>query len=320
MKMHRAVGLAAHELMYQGIGALAHLLRRAVRDQAAIAQDVNIIGDVESHLDIVRHHNAAQAQRVVEAADQPRRDAQRNGVEPGKRLVIHHQRRIERNGPRHRHPSRHPARKLCGIKIARSTQPDGVELHQHQIANHRIRQIRVLTQGKRHVVEHAHIGKQGAELKQHAHAPPHGENLILRRTGQVLPLEPHRTPLGPDLPADQPQQRGLPPARCAHHRDHLPPLNGHVDVTQNRPLAIPKIERVDLDNGPSKSVLHVWRDVGQERQTRRFSLLFGKCPAPQGNWRILRTYPRPRRTDASPSAPSDSYARSALRSGTSIPP
>src|SRR3989442_9801063 len=46
------------------------------------------------------------------------------------------------------------------------------QLHEREVANDRCGQVRVLAHLERHVVERGHVGKQGAELEQHAHLAP----------------------------------------------------------------------------------------------------------------------------------------------------
>jgi hypothetical protein len=51
-----------------------------------------------------------------------------------------------------------------------------VQLHHHEITNHALGQIGVLAHLECNIVEHGEIGKQRAELKQHAHAAAHSIN------------------------------------------------------------------------------------------------------------------------------------------------
>jgi hypothetical protein len=49
-----------------------------------------------------------------------------------------------------------------------------VQFHEHQVADHGLRQIRMLAHLEGDVVENRHVGEKGAELEQHAHAAPQG--------------------------------------------------------------------------------------------------------------------------------------------------
>jgi hypothetical protein len=56
-------------------------------------------------------------------------------------------------------------------QVAGAAQAHRIELQQHDVADQVFRQIGVFAQRKGHVVEHAEVGEQGTELKQHPHAP-----------------------------------------------------------------------------------------------------------------------------------------------------
>jgi hypothetical protein len=159
--MHRPVGQRVDELRGPAGRRRRHAPARApLRGDAAVGQHDHLVGDAEGLFQVVRDDDAGDAQRVVQLADQLGRRAQRNGVEAGERLVVHHQVGIERDGARQRDAARHAARHLAGHQVARAAQADGIELHQHDVAHQRLGQLRVLTQRERHVVEHRHVGEQ----------------------------------------------------------------------------------------------------------------------------------------------------------------
>ena len=60
----------------------------------------------------------------------------------------------------------------------RAAQAHRVQFHHHQIVDHRFRQLGMLSHLKGDVVKDRKIGEQGAELKQHAHSPPHAEHAV----------------------------------------------------------------------------------------------------------------------------------------------
>ena len=103
----------------------------------------------------MRHHDAGDAQRVIELANQLCGGAQRNRIQPGKWLVVHDEFRVQHNGARQRHAPGHTAGNLARHQVARAAQANGIELHQHDVADHRVIQGGVLSQRKGHVVEHA---------------------------------------------------------------------------------------------------------------------------------------------------------------------
>ena len=63
-----------------------------------------------------------------------------------------------------------PPESSAGISVRGAAQPHRMQLHQHERADERLRQIRVLAHRKRDVLEHVEIGEQRAVLEQHAHA------------------------------------------------------------------------------------------------------------------------------------------------------
>ena len=71
-----------------------------------------MVGHTEGFFQIVRDQNRGQAHGIVELTNQLRRGAQRNRVQPGKRLVIHDEFRVQRNRSGQRHTACHAARNL----------------------------------------------------------------------------------------------------------------------------------------------------------------------------------------------------------------
>ena len=117
--------------------------------------------------------------RVVERADQVRRDAHRDRVEAGERLVVHQQLRIERDRAREGDAARHAARDLAEIAGARAPRrPTAFSFIRTMSRIIVSSQIGVLAQRERDVLEHRQIGEQRAELEQHAEAPAQPEQLL----------------------------------------------------------------------------------------------------------------------------------------------
>ena len=183
-------------------------------------------------------HDRARPERIVEPADQLPDDAQRDRIEAGERLVVHDQHRVERNRARQRDTACHAARELRGLQRRRTPQADGIELHQHEVANQFGRQVGMFAQRERDVVEHRHVGEQRAELEQHPHAPAQRIELAGRQARQVLARDVHDPAAGPQLPADQAQQSRLATAAAAHDRHHLPARDVEIDAAQDDPLAV----------------------------------------------------------------------------------
>ena len=70
-----------------------------------------------------------------------------------------------------------PPESSCGIRRLGAAQSDGLELHQHQAAQHGLRQARMFAHRESHVLEDIQVSEQRAVLEQHAHAPAQGEQL-----------------------------------------------------------------------------------------------------------------------------------------------
>ena len=91
-----------------------------------------------------------------------------------------------------------------GAQVARAAQADRVELHQHDVADHRLGEIGVLAQREGDVLEHGHVGEQRAELEQHAHLAAQRVQAVARLRADVLPVEQH---LAATAPATSPPIR-----------------------------------------------------------------------------------------------------------------
>ena len=195
----------------------------------------------------MRDKNTGQPHGVVQLTNQTGGNGQRNRVQPRERLVVHHQLRVQRNGAGQRNAACHTARQVAGHQVARASQAHGIEFHQHNVPNQGLRQVGVLAQRKGHVIKHAQVRKQGTELKQHAHAPPSGVHLGLVHGGHVLAVKQELAFLGPNLSANQAQNRRFSPARGPHQRGDFAPWHGHGDVVQNHPLPVPKSQVAQFD-------------------------------------------------------------------------
>jgi hypothetical protein len=161
---------------------------------------------------------------------------------------VHDERRVERDRAGERHAAGHPAGNLRGHQVARAAQPDSVELEQHEVADHRLGQVGVLAQREGHVLEHRQVGEEGPELEQHPHAATQPVERIRVEPAHVLAVHPQRAGAGPDLPADEPEQRGLAGARQPHDRHDLAARDRKVDAVEDEPAVVGKRQAGDLDD------------------------------------------------------------------------
>jgi len=148
--------------------------------------------------------------------------AERDRIEPGERLVVHDEFRVERHRAGKRHAPRHATRELTGHERGGSPQTHRVELQEHEVADHGFGQVGVLTQGKSDVVEHRQIGKERTELEEHPHAPAQGVELLFGDALQRLAEHAHASLAGAQLAGDETQQSRLARTAAAHHGHELP--------------------------------------------------------------------------------------------------
>ena len=203
---------------------VVQLARRAARHDLAVRQDVAHVGDLRNLAHVVRDHDAADAERVVQRADQAHHHAHRDRVEAGERLVVEQDLRIHDDGAGQRHAPGHAARQLLRLQMGRAAQPDRMQLREHEVADDALRQPGVLAQREGDVLEHVEVGQQRAVLEQHAHAPAQRVEIaplqratsspstttrpasarswpVIRRSSVVLPV-----PLGPMMAVTSPRR------------------------------------------------------------------------------------------------------------------
>ena len=197
----------------------------------------------------MRHHNAGRTQSLVDAADQVGNHAQGNRIEAGKRLVVQHDFRVERNCAGKRDAARHPAGQLRRHQVFHAAQTDRVQFQQNQIADNRFRQARQFAHRKSNIVEYRQIGKQRAMLEQHAHAAAVFVQFISRKTRQITSFNQNLTRLRMNLTRNQPHQRGFAAARTTHHGGEVSLGNAEIDIVQNRTVAIREGNVFHFDEG-----------------------------------------------------------------------
>jgi hypothetical protein len=195
----------------------------------------------------VRHQDRGCAQRAVEPADQIRDHAGRDRIKTGERLVVHYEHRIERNRTSQRNAACHSTRQLRGRELRCAAQADRVELHEHEVANHRFRQTGVLVEREGHVIENRQVGEQSAELEQHPHTPPQPVQVGVRELVDALAGYGHTAPSGLQLTADQPQDRGLARSRQPHDCDDPAARDHHSDPGQHGARVVAKFDVAKRD-------------------------------------------------------------------------
>src|ERR1035437_6692898 len=98
----------------------------------------------------------------------------------------------------------------------------------------------MFTQWEGNVFKHAQVSKQGAELKQHAHAAPDCIELFPIHGAYILPIKQHLPRPRTALTTHQTQRSRLATAHWTYECSDLAPWYAQGNVIQNGALPIPK--------------------------------------------------------------------------------
>ena len=98
-----------------------------------------------------------------------------------------------------------PPESSPGILARGIAQTNRMQLHQHEIPDHRLGQIGVLPQREGDIFEDGHVGKERAELEEKPHAAPQRIELALVHVGHQPTPHLDLASLRPQLPGDEPQ-------------------------------------------------------------------------------------------------------------------
>src|SRR5438093_8591665 len=146
-----------------------------------------------------------------------------------------------------RHAPRHAAREFRRHEIGGAAQAYRLQLHEREVANDRCGQVRVLAHLERHVVERGHVGKQGAELEQHAHLAPQLKKRVMAELVHDAVGDANFALVGEKRSADQAKKGRFPAPGQTHDGDHLAPGNDEVDVLKNLSLIVAERDVLNLD-------------------------------------------------------------------------
>src|SRR5664279_6250088 len=239
VETHRPIGLATNELPHFRILGFGQLIRLAVRLSLALRRhQVSIVADRETLLDVVRDEDRSRARGVVQRPDEVRGHTHRDRVEPGEGLVVHDELGVERDGPRQRDAPRHAAGDLGDAQHGGTSQADRVELHQHDVADHRLVEIGVLTKREGDILEDGEIGEERTELEQHAEPSAHREQLLGIVCIDDLAVETDLATIDGIDAADQAQPGRLAAAGAAQDRRHPAAAEGERNVVEDGAAAV----------------------------------------------------------------------------------
>src|SRR5258706_1961245 len=248
MEGHGTVGFRMQELMDEGVRRGDHLPSRPVADDRAVADEVQVIGELQGFVDVVGDDDGGRPERVVERTDEMADDVERDRVEAGERLVVDDELGVERDGARERAAPRHAARELPGHEALRAAQAHGVQLHHDEVAHDRLGKPRVLADRERDVLEHRQVAEKPAALEHHAHAPAQRVERRVVELVDDLVANAHGSCNGLERAADELQQVGLAGAARLENGDHLAAGNVEIDSLEDRAAGIRELEAADLDD------------------------------------------------------------------------
>ena len=142
-------------------------------------------------------------------------------IQPRERFVAQHHLGIADQGPGEARPTDHPPRELTGIQGLGARKAHRFQALTHMLGDGGLREVRVLPQGKRDIVEDRHRIQQRTALEEHADPVADGEELGPRKMGDVVARDANAAAIGTLEPPDQTQDRALPSSASAEHDGDL---------------------------------------------------------------------------------------------------
>ena len=252
MERHGPIGRAAHELTHLGDRTRRKFSGRALGDDLAAGEQIAVVRDHRELAHIVRDDDAGDAEGIV-VTDQPHDHAHGDRIETDERLVVDQQFRVHDDRAGQGHAARHAARQLRGHQVGGTAQAHGMQLGQHQLPQHRLRQAGMFADRERHVLEDREVGEQRAVLEQHAHPAAQTVEPPGVEAGDLLPEDHDAALIGGHLPGDEPQQGRLAGAARPHHRRDAAPARLEVDPGEDLACADAVVQSTDLHHGIATS-------------------------------------------------------------------
>ena len=204
--------------------------------------DPGLAAQLHDHLDVVLNEDDAEAELLVDAADQLGEVAALVLVHARRRLVQQQELRIGGHGAHQLQPALQPVGQVAGVLLGVGAEPDQVQqpvgaLDVLLLAPDRTGGaeqgvskgvVGSCVEPQGYVLEHRHLGKQADILESPADAqvakPVRGD------ADDGLPVEKDLSAGGRHRPGDQVQQRGLAGSVGADEAKELAPGQGQVDV------------------------------------------------------------------------------------------
>jgi hypothetical protein len=228
LEWHRTIRLAAEELAGPRRAVIRDGLRIALRHDLAVGDQEDVIGHLLDGFQFMGHQHAGDAERLIERADQLQHLIQGHRIESHERFVVQDQHRVEHDRARQRHTTGHAAGQLVRGQPGGTAQTHGLQLQQYHVADQHLRQLRMLTQRKRHVLEHVEIGQQGGILEQVTDPLAQLVQLRARQSSHIPTIDMNAAGIPVHLSGDVLEHGSLAGATGTHDRGDLAARNIHV--------------------------------------------------------------------------------------------
>jgi hypothetical protein len=178
----------------------------------AVLADRFVRGHAKRIPQLVRHDDRAHVLQVPELDDLVVDRIRRDRIEPGGRLVVEQDARLEGHGARNRHAPPLAAGQLRRLLVDMLAQADEAE-HLLDAAAHVVeRHVAFFVQLVADVLGDGERVEQRAFLKDHPEVGAHLHQLALGHRVDALAVHPDHAGVGPEQPQDQLEDRGLPGA------------------------------------------------------------------------------------------------------------
>src|SRR3984957_9582315 len=184
--VYQPAAFAAEVRFQPGMLGCEHGFDRTGSDDAAFGQHRDAVANRVQAVEIVGHHEDAQAQRALQGADQCVELGGADRIEARSRLVEENDIGIERQRACQRNALDHAAGQLGGIFAAHiGVKPDHFQFGERNLLDQARRQVEIFADRKLNVLQRRERREQRALLEQHAPAPLDRAQLFIVDGGEV---------------------------------------------------------------------------------------------------------------------------------------
>ena len=172
----------------------------AVGDDGTFEKHRDVVGHHENTLQVVRNDDGRAVEAFAQADDQIGQHVGDDRIEAGRRLVVEHAVRVRDHRARETGAFDHAAREFGREALADVRKPDALERLLDLRADLCFRELRVLAQRQRDVVEDRQRVEQRRELKRKPDRFPDPDQLALVKAGDVAVADQHAPFVGRSRP------------------------------------------------------------------------------------------------------------------------